>query len=139
MKSIKTLIKLQQRQLDTKRRYLKELQDERDVLAAKKVELEVSLIEEQNRALENMELAMTLPAFVKITRRNIVILQENVELADRNILKVRDEIAEIFQVLKRYEIYKDFKQEEADQKLAQREQKLMDEMGLRGFIYKEPE
>ncbi len=50
---------------------------------------------------------------------------------------MRDEIAVIFQELKRYEIYDEMKNAEKKDKADKREQKLMDEMGLRSFTYKD--
>ena len=50
---------------------------------------------------------------------------------------MRNEIAEIFRELKRYEIYDEMKEAETKVKEDLREQKEMDEMGLRSFVYKD--
>lgn len=137
MKSIQTLIKLQQRDLDDKRRILKNLLDEEALLEAKKEEFKSAIIEEQKRAQADMESAFTLPAFIQTTRRNIITLEDRIILTRKKVEQVRTVITAIFQELKRYEIYDDLKETEARAKESQREQGEMDEMGLRGFIYKD--
>ena len=137
MKSIQTLIKLQQRQLDEKRRVLKHLQEKEELLRAKKEELKCSIIEERKKASGDLQASVTLPAFIKMTQQNIEIVGEQITLTQAQAETVRNEIAEIFGELKRYEIYDEIKEAEATLKESQREQKEMDEMGLRGFIYKD--
>lgn len=137
MKSIQTLIKLQQRQLDEKRRRLKDLLDQESMMIAKKEETKQSILEEQKRSMSDIQAAYTLPAFVKKARSDIETLENHIITVRQQADAVRDEIAVIFQELKRYEIYDEMKETEKKDKADKREQKLMDEMGLRGFTYKD--
>jgi flagellar export protein FliJ len=137
MKSIQTLIKLQQRQLDEKRRVLKQLLDQEEMLKAKKEALKQSIIDERKRALEDVQTAYTLAAFIKMTEHQIEAIGEEIIQTQQKIETIRQEIAEIFNVLKRYEIYDKMKEDEIIFEENKREQKDMDEMGLRGFIYKD--
>jgi len=137
MKSIQTLIKLQQRQLDEKRRILKQLIDQEEMLKAKKESLKLSIIEERKKALEDVQTAYTLAAFIKMTEQNIELLGVQIIETQQKAEVVRQEIAEIFNELKRLEIYDKMKEDEIVAEENKREQKDMDEMGLRGFIYKD--
>ena len=137
MKSIQTLIKLQQRQLDEKRRVLKQLLDQEEMLKAKKESLKQSIIDERKRALEDVQTAYTLAAFIKMTEQNIELLAAQIIQTQQKIEAIRQEIAEIFNELKRLEIYDKMKEDEIVAEENKREQKNMDEMGLRGFIYKD--
>lgn len=136
MKSIQTLIKLQQRQLDEKRRRLKELLDQETMMIAKKEEAKQSILDEQKRSMNDIQAAYTLPAFVKKARSDIQTLENHIITVKKQADEVRDQIAVIFQELKRYEIYDEMKELEAKDKADKREQKIMDEMGLRSFTYK---
>ena len=139
MKSIQTLIKLQQRQLDEKRRVLKELLDQEAMLVAKKEETKQAILEEQKRSMSDIQAAYTLPAFIKKARSDIQTMEDYMVGLRKQADAVRDEIAAIFQELKRYEIYDEMKETEKKDKADKREQKLMDEMGLRSFVYKDVE
>jgi len=137
MKSIQTLIKLQQRQLDEKRRVLKELLDQEAMMVAKKEETKQAIMDEQKKSMSDIQAAYTLPAFIKKARSDIQTMEEYMVGLRKQADAVRDEIAAIFQELKRYEIYDEMKEAEAKDKADKREQKLMDEMGLRSFTYKD--
>lgn len=137
MKAIGTLIKLYQRELDTRRRKLKELQDEQEAFRQRQKDAEIALVEEQLKAQTDSTLLFTLPAFIEGTRRRIQHFAEQVGILEVRILEVRNEINHIFGELKRYEIYDEMKTTEADQKRAALEQRAMDELGLRGHTYKD--
>lgn len=137
MKSIQTLIKLQQRQLDEKRRVLKDLLDQEAMLLGKKEETKQAILEEQKRSMSDIQAAYTLPAFIKKARNDIQTIEEYMVGLRKQADAVRDEIAAIFQELKRYEIYDEIKETEKKDKVDKREQKIMDEMGLRSFVYKD--
>ena len=137
MKSIQTLIKLQQRQLDEKRRVLKQLLEQEEALKTKKEAFKKSIIDERIRALEDVQTAYTLAAFIKMTEQNIELVSVQIIRTQQQVEEVRNEIAEIFRELKRYEIYDEMKEAETKVKEDLREQKEMDEMGLRSFVYKD--
>lgn len=133
MKSILTLIKLEQRKLDDLRRHLKSLQDEEAMLIAKKEELAQNLITEQKKAVNDLNAAQTFPAYQKFTKQSIASLGDLIITTRQRADKVREEIALSFGELKKLEIYRDVKTAETEEKSAKIEQKMMDEMGLRKF------
>lgn len=137
MKSIKTLIKMYTRELDDRRRKMNALQDEQERVRTRKVQLEAALIDEQKRAQEDPSLLITLPAFMESARRRIRNFAEQIGLLEVKIIEARHEIAMIFAELKKYEIYEEMKEDQAEQKEAQRLQQAMDELGLRSFTLKD--
>lgn len=137
MKAVGTLIKLYQRELDARRRSLNEVLKEQDTFRQKQRNAEEALVTEQQRAQEDTTLLFTLPAFVEGTRKRIEQYATQIGLLEVRVLELRNEINHIFGELKRYEIYEEMKTNEADQKRALIEQRAMDELGLRGHVYKD--
>lgn len=130
MSTLESLIRLHRFQLDERRRQLADL----DQLAAKlRQELERLEIEqkvEQTIAAQSFEAAQGYGAYARnlIERRQR--LTHSLAEVEQQILQAREELAEAFQEVKRYEITADNRARQQRQKLARRQQALMDELGL---------
>lgn len=130
MKGLATLIKLHKRKVDERRRKLAELERLRENLVANLVTLDSEMAAEREAASRVAELAHAFPAFAAaaIARRDT--LKRSLVEADAALAVARDELAEAFQEVKRYELAEEMRERREREKAGRRLQATLDEIGL---------
>jgi len=132
MRTLETLIRVQKRQLDQLRRELAGLEQLAVDLRAQAADLEREVAAQQRLAQSSPEGAFAYPGYA----RAVIIRREKIAASivdvDRRLEAMRDQVAEAFQELKRYDIVLANRRVQARQEADRREQALLDEMGLEG-------
>ena len=129
MSEIESLIRLSRWRVDEKRKALAELEALADHLQSEAVRLTEELGREKAIASAQAEPAPGLGAFIRASlERQAHLTQSIAEVQDR-IAAARDEIAEAFQELKRYEIVQSDRQQKALLRRRRRETATLDEIG----------
>ena len=139
MKSLKTLVRARQRLLDEKRRALGELEMQADRL----IEARRALADEQCREAENIRtgggVGYGFGSYLAGVQMRDAALQEGIRQLEPRIEAARDEIAEAFAEIKRFELIEAAQIERARRAAAKREQDELDELGLNVFRRKDAE
>lgn len=104
MKSLRTLIKIHQHQLDALRRDMTSLQSQRAQLEAAIGRLQNDLQTEAEKVTREQELAGYFGAFAERTRQRQDDLRQEIERLEEKMDALREEIAEAFSEVKKYEI-----------------------------------
>jgi flagellar export protein FliJ len=133
MKGRQILIRLNEREVDDKRRRLAELDRLLDQLKLQAQNLESDLLVEQKRAAADYEAGMTYGAYSQaiILRREK--LAASIADLEQKVLDARDDLAESFQELKKFEIAEaNFQRRKAADEL-RAEQAQLDETAVEGF------
>lgn len=135
MKSLKTLIRLQQRELDRLRKQIAVLESHRDTMIRTIETLQDSLIQELAAANELTEMKGFFGDFSEsIKKRQHAIAAKVIQL-EHQIQEQMIEVTNRYSDLKKYEIAYERYLESEHQKQAKREQAELDEMGLRTHLY----
>lgn len=137
MKSLKTLIKLQKRELDQLRRQVAALEGARDNLIATIERLQDELVRELEAANTMMDLRGFFGDFSDAIKKKQRALASKVVQFEQQIQELAIEIGNRFSELKKYEIALEAHKKREKEKEAKKEQAEMDEMGLRIFRYKD--
>ncbi|MBM3618289.1 MAG: hypothetical protein FJX23_07050 [Alphaproteobacteria bacterium] len=139
MKGMKTLIKMQQKDLDELRREQTTLEEQREQLIALLTRLENEMNEERRLAEGRMEMAKYLEDYgLRVKERQMAIVQEVIQINMR-LEQLGELIATAFGELKKYEITKDNFDKRVQAAVDRREQIMLDEVGLRQFTRKQDE
>ena len=139
MKGMKTLIKMQQKDLDELRREQTGLEEQREQLINLLTRLENEMNEERRLAEGRMEMAKYLEDYgARVKERQMAIVQEVIQINIR-LEQLGDLIATAFGELKKYEITKDNFDKRVQAAVDRREQIMLDEVGLRQFTRKQDE
>lgn len=137
MKGLETLIKLQKRELDRVRKEQVQLEEKREQLLALAAKLHNEVMEERRLAAENPIMAGYMGDYEKrMQKRQLDIAKETIGL-DQRLAQLAMAIAEAFGELKKYEITRDNRREQAKSAADRREQGQMDELGLQQFVRKD--
>ena len=133
MKGRKLLIRLHEREVDEKRKQLAELDRLLDSLRAQVHNLEAELLIEQHKAGGDPDALMTYDAYAQAVierRKNLAATISDVEL---RVAQARDELADAFRDLKKYEIAEaNFQRRKARDELRV-EQITLDDVAVEGF------
>lgn len=139
MKGMKTLIKMQQRDLDDLRREQTNLQDQRDALVALLTRMENELNEERKLAEGRFEMAKYMEDYTaRVKARQLTIVQEVIEINNK-LEELAEAISNSFGELKKYEITKENYDQGVKAKIDRREQIMLDEVGLQQHKRKQDE
>ncbi len=133
MKTLKTLIKLQKREVDRIREELATLLERQQVLQDEHDGLEKELERESQVATEFPEVAISFAEYAKRTTKRMKDLLRTIAKLQEAIDAKRDELQEAFGEQKKLEIALEQKELERFNHLKQLEIKKMDEVALRGF------
>lgn len=137
MKGMETLIKLQRRELDRLRKEQVQLEEKREQLLALAAKLHHEVMEERRLAAENPTMAGYMGDYEKrMQRRQLDIAKETIGL-DQRLAQLAMAITEAFGELKKYEITRDNRREQAKAAEDRREQGQLDEVGLQRFVRKD--
>lgn len=139
MKGMKTLIKMQQKDLDELRREQTMHEEQREQLIALLTRLENELNEERALAEGRMEMARYLEDYgARVKERQVGIVQEIVQINIR-LEQLGEKITIAFGELKKYEITKENYDKREQAVVDRREQIMLDEVGIRQFTRKDNE
>ena len=133
MKGRKLLIRLHEREVDEKRKQLAEMDRLLDSLKAQAQTLEVELVMEQAKAGGDPNALMTYDAFAKAVierRKNLASTIADVEF---RVTQARDELADAFRELKKYEIAESNFQRRKAHEEARAEQITLDDVAVEGY------
>lgn len=137
MKSLKTLIKLQQRELDLLRRQVSSLEGARDTLISNIEHLHDELMKELEAASTMADMRGFFGDFSDTIKKRQRVMAGKVVQLEQQIQELGIEITNRFSELKKFEIALENHMKREKEKIARREQADMDEMGLRIFRYQE--
>jgi flagellar export protein FliJ len=137
MKGRQILIRLNEREVDDKRRRLADLDRLLDQIKLQAQNLETELVQEQARAGADREAALTYGAYAQ----NIILrrakLAQSIRDLEEKVLEARDDLASAFQELKKFEIAEaNFKRRKAAEEL-RIEQAQLDEVAVEGHRRKQ--
>lgn len=133
MKSLKTLIRLQRFELDAKRRKLADLEELLAEMKQRLRRLEEDMVDEGARAADQGTVALAYgPYIAAALERKRNLLGSLGELENR-IAEARDEVAEAFQDVKKYELAEAARVARERAELAKKEREMLDEVGSIGF------
>lgn len=134
LKGIENLIRLQKWNVDEKRREVAELEALLDDLKARAKALEAEIVREQQAASRNAgdtdEVSMGYGAYAKAVIQRRETLQESIAEAAKVVDQAHDELTEMFQELKRYEVARDRANAEREYKEQRQEQADLDEVSI---------
>lgn len=124
------LIRLKKWEVDEKRRALAELFRKEEQILDDLDKLALELLQEQKTAASNFQYSITYGKYAEsyIKRR------ENLELSliivRQKVMQAQDELADLFQELKTYEISQENREKRRAEELKIKEQNKLDEIGL---------
>jgi len=124
------LMRVHRWNLDEKRQKLAELERLRERLQGNIETLEEELRREKEAAARADVTSISLPVFIRSTLERRQKIEESIAEVERSISAAREEIAEAFQELKKYETAHSNQRRRAAEKQSKREQVLADEAGL---------
>lgn len=133
MKGLDSLIRLHRWQLDEKRRLLVELERLSQRLAAKIRELEVEIKNEQQVAGSSTEAAMTYGDYARAAIGRRGKLEASLAELESQRVVAKEEVAEAYRELKKYELVKARNQRLANKRRQRLEQQVLDEVALNQF------
>lgn len=136
-KSLATLIKLTQQDLDNKRRDLNVFLDKKEALLKKKQDLLAALEIERERAATQADAAYAFTNFLINTRVQVENLDKAVQALEPFIIDLQNQIAEAFGELKKYDILLERKQLEALKEQERKETIRLDDIALQQYLRKE--
>jgi len=129
-KGMAGMIRLHKWQLDERRRNLVELENMRDDLVAKLQGLQDELVAEQKKAAEAPVVSITYGGYAQqvMTRRQNI--KQSIMETDAAIEEMKDQVAEAFKELKKYEIVEQREREREVTARSRRQQNDLDELAL---------
>lgn len=130
MSAIEQLIRLHRWKLDEKRRRGAELERLVDRFRSDIELLQAELRQEQVMAADSLELQRTFPGYASAIRSRCARLETSAREVEGELEQVREEIAEAYRELKRYEQALSSRQARRQAVLRRREQIASDELGL---------
>lgn len=137
MKSLNTLIKIKQRELDALRRQLVEQEQALDILIKESKRLAEELERERDMAAQMPEMSIFYGKFAEgIEEKQEEIRKKSREI-NRVIRQIQEQITAAFTELKRFEITKENRLAAEEEEKNKQEQARLDEIGIQQFIRKE--
>lgn len=136
VKTLNTLVKITEYEIEEKRKALNKVLSEKESLVNNVKQLEEAYIEESNRLnnIEDVSLRAFLPRFLAHTREKQKLIINKIESLNPMIEKLTDELYEVFIENKKYEILRDQKLEDLKQELQKKTQLELDEIALIKFV-----
>ena len=134
MNELKTLIRLHKWKLDEKRRALAELEALAERLAEEKRRLEDEVLAEQAAARASEDAGFAYAAYAKVVIERRRRLEESIAQVARQIETAREEMADAFQEVKRYELAQEGRDRRDRERLRRREGAMLDEVAVTGFM-----
>lgn len=132
-KGLSGIVRLHKWQLDEKRRQITELELMRDELVKKQEQLQANLIAEQKNLSKSNIVDINYANYAASVMRRRQNLEVSINEVDVSIENMKDELAEAFKELKKYEIVEQRAIEREQLELKKREQDRLDELSLNMF------
>lgn len=126
------MIRLQKWQVDEKRRQVSDLQDMLAQFERRAEELEAEVRREQKAASLDLAVSYIYGPYAESVLQRRATLRESIVEVESSIEVARDELADLYQELKRYELALEQRQRRQDDKRRRREENELDEIGLNG-------
>lgn len=139
MSSLKTIIRLHKWRLDEKRRALAELQNLADRLKAEIEKVKAEMAAEQATARADFDVAFSYAGFAQAALERGRKLAESLVQVEAQVAVATDEMAQAFQEVKRYELAEEERQKRENEKRRQKDNLLLDETALVGFLRRKEE
>ncbi|HYD31805.1 MAG TPA: flagellar export protein FliJ [Azospirillaceae bacterium] len=130
---LKALIRYHKWRLDEKRRALADLHSLAERLREQLAALEAEIKAEQDAARQSTEAALTFANYIAQANFRKKTLASSIAQVDRQIDVATDEMSEVFQEVKRYEIAQEERNRREKEKIRQRETAMFDEVAASGF------
>ncbi|VAV93418.1 hypothetical protein MNBD_ALPHA01-1689 [hydrothermal vent metagenome] len=129
-KGMTGMIRLHKWQLDEKRRNLVELERMRDDLRQNLTDLQNELIAEQKKVASSPVVSITYAGYAQnVMARRVNIVNSMLEI-DASIEEVKDQVAEAFKELKKYEVVEQREREREMTERGRRQQTELDELAI---------
>ena len=130
MKGLPTLIKLNQRELDLRRRRLSFLENRRDTLLAGMAALDARLIVEQQTATGSEDVIYAYGPYAARHLAEKESLGRQIAKAEEEVAKARDAVAEAYGEVKKYELAQAARERREQADLDRAERIELDDLGL---------
>ncbi len=129
-KGMTGMIRLHKWQLDEKRRNLVELERMRDDLKQNLTDLQNELIAEQKKVASSPVVSITYAGYAQnVMARRVNIVNSMLEI-DASIEEIKDQVAEAFKELKKYEVVEQREREREMTERGRRQQAELDELAI---------
>jgi flagellar FliJ protein len=132
MKAVNGLIRLHRWQLDEKRRNLGDLERMKEDFERQITRLDTEIMAEQKVATD-LEARMAYGAYAQMTVQRRATLQRSIADLTTQILVAREDVAQAFQEVKKYEILQEQRDRRTREWTTRKEQSNQDEMAIQGF------
>ncbi|MCC3862215.1 flagellar FliJ family protein [Pseudemcibacter aquimaris] len=132
-KGLSGVIRLHKWQVDEKRRQIAELESMREELIQKMERLDQELAREQRQLAESNVVDINYANYANSVMRRKENLESSINEVDVSIEEMKDELADAFKELKKYEIAQERAEEREREKLKHKEQERLDELSLNMF------
>ena len=133
MKSLPTLIRLRQEQLDEKRLVLTRLEQEAATITSLIETLDIEVACETEKARGDANATYGYGNYLARTRARRSGLEERMTQVRDKITAAAEDVAEAFREMKRFELAQTFADQRAAAQSARREQAYLDDVGLTGY------
>lgn len=134
MKSIKTILRVKQREIDALKRHQATMESHREHMHQALDKLANALVQELKTAESLPEMAQFFGGFAAHIKQRQEDIHTQLRKLEAELNKLADQIRDRFTEMKRYELaLKAHQKREAD-KARTREQQEMDEIAIRGYI-----
>mgnify|MGYP000058217686 CR=1 FL=1 len=130
MTALSELVRISRWHLDEKRQKLGDLERLADQLREDLRKLDETIAQEQRVVQEDPSARETYSAYIQAEMQRRARLEQSIANVESEIESAREEVAEAFRELKKYEMAKANQDERDNQRQKKAEEKRMDEMGL---------
>jgi flagellar export protein FliJ len=132
MKAVSGLIRLHRWQLDEKRRNLGDLERMKEDFERQVARLDAEILAEQKVANDH-EARFAYGAYAQIAVQRRGTIQRSIADLTVQILAAREDVAQAFQEIKKYEILQEQRDRRTREWTTRKEQSSQDEMAIQGF------
>lgn len=130
MKRYANLIRLNKWRVDERRRHLSELETLAQEMRGRLDRMNAELKAERDLAQENKSVGHTYIAYAAAMNQRREMIQESITKIAEQIIAAREEVAEAYRELKKYEIVEQNRLRQSRQQEQRREQAVQDEIAL---------
>lgn len=136
MKSLTTIKKIFNKELDLKKLQLKSVYEQQDRINHSILRLQQTLQEEQNISIKYPEISHSYHKFAALNLQRQETLMKTLKQLEKKIEQIRTEIFELFTTIKKYDLIIDNKNARYKKSIEQKEIKELEEIILNRFNHK---
>jgi len=137
MKSMKTLLRVKQREIDALKRAQGMMEQHRETMHQALDTLQMTLVKELKTAEAMPDMAQFFGDFSAHIRKRQDDIHVQLRKLEMELDKLAAQIRERFSEMKKYELALAAHEKREKEKASKREQAAMDDMGIRGYIRKD--